>query len=399
MEPERLYDDVITRFLLNEAGPEEEAFVREWMEADEKNRLYVEALQKTLQLVSVRQNNNSINLEKEWDQFRQAITEKQNLAAFNDDHASISDWENGNGAGQSRRARIIKLVIGSAVAASIILVIGFGAGWFTDKTPEDIASDQEAKPATTQPGKSDSLMAVVQHEVNSSGKTKQLILPDGSKIVLSDSSELTYKEPAEGNRRDVYLTGKAEFKVAKNKAKPFTVFSDAISTTAVGTKFTVTAKEKERFIRVRLHEGKVVVRLLKGYTTNWPKEIYLLPGQELVYDKSRREVSVETFMKGSRAEGQALNQPAESPAIPHYDKRSWFMFNNQPLNEIFDALAEMYDRKIVYRRKDVKNMYFIGTYDKADSLEKILKQIALLNNLTLTKQSDTFKIEKKIVRK
>jgi hypothetical protein len=75
------------------------------------------------------------------------------------------------------------------------------------------------------------------------------------------------------------------------------------------------------------------------------------------------------------------------------------MFNNQSLPEIFDALAEMYDERIVYAKKDVKNMYFIGTYDKSDSLEKILKQITLLNNLRLTKQNDTFRIERQIAKK
>jgi ferric-dicitrate binding protein FerR (iron transport regulator) len=400
MEPERIYDEVITRFLLNEAGPEEEAFVREWIEADEKNRLYVEELRKTLQLVSIRQNNSKINLDQEWIQFRNAISEKQKAASYNEDNdSSAPEWEIGREERRSRRTKIFKLILGSAVAASVILIIGFRSGWFSDKMQVGSRSGQEAQLPTKQPGKFDPLMAVIQHEVNTSGKTKQLILPDGSEIALSDSSELTYKEPTEGNRRDVYLTGNADFKVAKNKAKPFTVFSEDISTTAVGTKFTVTAKEKERFIRVRLHEGKVVIKSLKGYNANWPKEIYLVPGQELVYDKSRREVTVVSFIAENPANKQLLNLPKENPSIPHYDKRSWFMFNNQPLNEIFDALAEMYDRKIVYAKKDIKDMYFIGTYDKSDSLGKILKQIALLNNLTVTKQNDTFKIEKKIVKK
>ena len=75
------------------------------------------------------------------------------------------------------------------------------------------------------------------------------------------------------------------------------------------------------------------------------------------------------------------------------------MFNNQELGEIFDALADMYDVKIEYKKKDVKDMYFIGTYDKSDSLEKILKQIVLLNNLKLTKHNEVFRIEKPIIKK
>ena len=400
MEPGSLYDDLITRFLLNEAAPEEEAMVREWMQADEKNRLYVNELQKTLQLVSIRQNNSNINIDEEWSRLRNAITTQPHTALYNTDNGpSVPEGGNGNSGGQSRRTTIFRLIAGAAVAASVILIIGMSSGWFSGKVRVGVQPGRQAKLPIKEPGKFDPLMAVVQHEVNTSGKTKQLILPDGSQIALCDSSELTYKEPAGGKRRDVYLIGKADFAVAKNKAKPFTVFSEGISTTAIGTKFTVTAKEKERFIRVRLHEGKVVIKSLKGYTAQWPKEIYLVPGQELVYDKSRREVSVVSFISENRAGKPSPGLSKENPSIPHYDKRSWFMFNNQPLNEIFDALAEMYDRKIVYQKKDVKDMYFIGTYEKADSLEKILKQIALLNNLAVTKQNDTFKIEKKTVKK
>lgn len=394
MEPESPYDEIITRFLLNEAGPEEVAFVQEWMKADDKNRLYVESLQKTLHLASVRQNTGKINVDEEWIRLQNAIKEKQ----VHDEQDSLApEWEMGRGEGQHRR-KIFRLIVGTAVAASVILLIGLGTGWFSGKALEPAKPGQSAQ-LPKQPGKIDPLMAVVQHEVNTSGKTKKLILPDGSEIALFDSSELTYKEPTSGDRRDVYLIGKADFRVAKNKAKPFTVFSEEISTTAVGTKFTVTANEKERFIQVRLHEGKVVIKSLKGYNANWSKEVYIVPGQELVYDKRLGTIKLVSFLKESLPNGQTHKQPIESPAIPHYDKRSWFMFNNQPLNEIFDALADMYDRKIVYQKKDVKEMYFIGTYDKSDSLEKILKQIALLNNLTLTKQNDTFKIEKKIVKK
>lgn len=394
MEPESIYDDVITRFLLNEAGPEEEAFVQEWIKADEKNRLYVEGLQKTLHLLSIRQHTDKIDLDEEWIQFQNRIKGKQ---SGENKYPLEPEGAFGREGERSPRKKVFRLIAGAAVAASAVLLIGLGAGWFSDKTPVPRPGQQAQLPQ--QSGKIDPLMAVVQHEVNMSGKVKQLVLPDGSEIALSDSSELTYKEPTRGDRRDVYLNGKANFKVAKNKAKPFTVFSEAISTTAVGTQFTVTAKEKERFIKVRLHEGKIVIRSLKGYHSGWLKEIYLVPGQELVYDKRFGAISVASFLKENRTNKQSANQPTESPAIPHYDKRSWFMFNNQPLNEIFDALAEMYDRKIVYRKKDVKDMYFIGTYDKVDSLEKILKQIVLLNNLQLTKQNDTFKIEKKALKK
>jgi transmembrane sensor len=396
MEPERLYDDVIVRYLLREADPDEERFVINWMKADEKNRLYVESLRNTLQLVAVKQETEKVDLDDEWKHLQQLVSgAPQTTESSFDYYTPDRGIQEGK---QSRRAKVYKILLAGSVAASVIFLIGLSAGWFSSAVKtENIVGRKEHTPE--EKAKIDPLMAVVHHEVNTSGKSKQFLLPDGSAIILSDSSELTYKEPASGDRRDVYLVGNADFTVAKNKAKPFTVFSETVSTTAIGTKFTVTAKERENFIRVRLYEGKVVIKSLNGYSAKWTKEIYLKPGQELVYDKSRKTATVASFLLAKQAVSQPVNQTKDSPSIPHYNKGSWFMFNNQSLSEVFDALADMYDAKIVYARKDIKNMYFIGTYDKADSLEKILKQIALLNNLKLTKQNDTFRIEKQTIKK
>lgn len=394
MESGSNYDDLLIRYLLNEASPEEQRLVLDWIKANEKNALDAEELRKVLRLIAIKQGINKIDVDEEWSRLRSEILKKRAPVIHLDDYENSEDKIDAEEK-RKHRAKVYKIILSSAVAASVVLLIGFASGWFTNgKQPENTIGRQTKTPKTED--RIDPLMAVVQHEVNTSAKIKRLVLPDGSGIVLYDSSELTYKEPASGNERNVYLVGKAEFNVAKNKAKPFTVFSGDVSTTAVGTVFTVTAKPAEKNIRIRLDEGKVVVKPVRGYNEKWAKELYMTPGQELTYDKSRQTVSVQS---------SALTKPApangakDNPAIPHYDKRSWFMFNNQSLSGVFDALAEMYDVKILYAKKDVKNMYFIGTYDKSDSLEKILTQIALLNNLKVTRSKEAFTIEKQSAKK
>src|SRR4030095_15150141 len=193
-----------------------------------------------------------------------------------------------------------------------------GSGLFTKHSQQENPIPQQAQ--TPEAGnKIDPLMTVVQHEINTSGKIKKFITPDGSEITLFDSSEITYKEPVEGSRRDVYLVGKAEFKVAKNKSKPFTVYSGDISTTAIGTVFTVTARQNEKFIRVKLDEGKVVVKSTVADNQKWIKDFYMTAGEELTYDKSKQTATVQ-----SRAERKINNtvseQLVDSPTIPNYDK-------------------------------------------------------------------------------
>lgn len=66
------------------------------------------------------------------------------------------------------------------------------------------------------------------------------------------------------------------------------------------------------------------------------------------------------------------------------------MFNNQSLVQVFDQLEEMYNADIQYSKRDVRNMYFIGKFDKSDSFDNILSQVASLNNLKLIKTKDRF---------
>ncbi|HKH59594.1 MAG TPA: FecR domain-containing protein [Flavitalea sp.] len=396
MDAETPYEDLITRYLLNEASSVEQQIIIDWMESDEKNRLVVENLRKTLNLIAFNQDLNKIDINKEWEKSRANILEiQQQVVTLN--QFDEYEWQSSDEEKRRQRGKIYKIIISTAVAASILMIIGVTNGWFTKNDRRENPIDQQAQ-GPKEGSKIDPLMAVVQHEVNTSGKIKKLLSPDGSEIDLYDGCEITYKEPVGANRRDVYLIGKANFRVAKNKEKPFTVFSGDISTTALGTIFTVTARQTEKLIVVRLEEGKVVVKPLKGYSKNWPKDFYLSPGQELVFDKSEQTVNVKSFA-GQVATNRRTQSAKDSPDIPKYDNRSWFMFNNQPLSEIFDALAVMYNVRIVYSKEDVKDRYHIGTYDKSDSLETILNKIALLNKLQITKLNSGYKIQKKRLKK
>src|SRR5687768_7982591 len=47
MENTHQYDELLIRYLLREANAEEEAWVVQWINADERNRLYFETLERT----------------------------------------------------------------------------------------------------------------------------------------------------------------------------------------------------------------------------------------------------------------------------------------------------------------------------------------------------------------
>jgi transmembrane sensor len=280
------------------------------------------------------------------------------------------------------RKKIIRLI---AVAASIILVIGLGIVLFNNKHDEQSIAVQNNK-------RLDSVAGILHHEVNTTGKQKRIQLPDGSLILLANKSEITYREPFT-NKRDITLIGKAYFKVAKDKTRPFTVFSGAISTTALGTEFTVTAFEKSNQITVRLYEGKVVVKAVDKGDKKLRNEVYLLPGQAFVYGSNS---AVKKFKVNKAAPEAIINDELsnDNPSIPQDAKGSWYMFNNETLGGVLDQLSAMYNVQIVYKKKDVENIYFTGKYNQSDSIENILNDIAILHNLTITSKGNEFIVSK-----
>jgi len=284
-----------------------------------------------------------------------------------------------------------KWVRSIAVAASLILVIGLGILLFTNNKPKKqsiaVKNDKRTDSST---------LSFVRREVNTTGKEKRIQLVDGSLIVLANKSEVIYRQPFV-HRRDITLIGKAWFKVAKDKLRPFTVSSGDISTTALGTQFTVTAFKNADQITVQLYEGKVVVKAMNKGNKRLKNNVYLLlPGQEFVYG-NQTVSKVKTFrLNKNTAPEQIMDEELsrDNPFIPEDTKSSYFMFNNQSLAQVLDDLAALYQAKIFYDKKDLQNIYFTGKYNRLDSLEPILKRIGTLNNLTITEKDNAFIISK-----
>lgn len=226
---------------------------------------------------------------------------------------------------------------------------------------------------------------------NATGKTESRLLPDGSVVFLNNGSTLTYPGVSAPRVMDIQLDGEARFEVVHNKLRPFTVTSEGLVTKVLGTVFEVDADKKQEDIVVKLYDGKVAVK-----PTVTSSEVQLKPGYQLVYNK-RSFKAVITRMAGAEAKAVkaagVVNEPVEQLNVP-VAKSSWYMFNNQPLNKIFDQLSGMYKTNIHYNKADLKNLYFIGQFSKSDSIETILSQIAQSQSLRLTKTEDGFEIRK-----
>jgi len=238
-----------------------------------------------------------------------------------------------------------------AVAASVLLVIGLSWLFVLRKQKTSIASD--------------SPIAKTKDILNNAPQKKTLTLSDGSTVDLSPNSTLSYPENFNSLKRDVVLNGEATFNIAKDGAKPFSVYSNSVLISVLGTRFTVNSYKAENTTKVVLHDGKVMIKVPNSSSRDSKDEYYLTPGDVFIFNSL-------------------------SPRILHLEKDGdCYVFNNYPLDVVFDQLQIIYNTKIIYNRAELGNRSFIGKIDKKDSVYHILQSISLLNNFRLHRQGDS----------
>jgi transmembrane sensor len=233
-----------------------------------------------------------------------------------------------------------------AVAASMLLVVGLSWLFIVKKqNPVTISA------------------ATTKHISNHTAKKMTLTLSDSSTVELSPGSTLSYPENFNADKRVAIVNGEANFNIAKDPAKPFSVSINSVLITVLGTQFTVNADEANNGTKVVLSEGRVMVKANK-------REYYLSPGDILICKKVNDTLAARILQLEKNDEG--------------------YVFNNYPLDVVFDQLQIIYHTKIIYNKAALGNRSFIGKIDKKDSLTHMLKSIALLNNFGLQKQGDSF---------
>jgi transmembrane sensor len=372
MESNSQINELIARFLINDLNDEEHAFVVAWINASEENQRYFINVKNTWQLTALKLKE-QVDENEEWKLFRETIEARDaNVVSMNEHDAPVYSGLNGI---------IFRRLLRVAVAAAFLLTIGLG--WlYIKKVGErpSVVKNTEKK--------TEMLADVLQHEVNTTGREKKITLTDGSMIVLFNNSEITFEKSFV--RRYIKLTGKAFFKVAKDANRPFTVESDAITTTALGTEFTVNALATKKQLTVRLYNGKVVIKPVAVRSSLLKDDVYLLPGQEFVYGPVTtlvRSFSADNQNPIVKKEEAAAN---DNPTLPINASGSWRMYNNQALSQVLDHLAASYGVTIVYDAKDVKQKYFVGQFKTTDSIEMILKLITKANKLKYTREENTY---------
>lgn len=205
------------------------------------------------------------------------------------------------------------------------------------------------------------------------GAESKLLLPDSTVVFLNGGTTLKYDASLQHSiNREVFLSGEAYFKVAKNVDKPFIVHTGDLSVKVLGTTFNVASYPEDEEIKVSLVEGRVNVFT----TSEKEKNVLLSPNQQAVYNKENKELS----MKKVDASAQVAWTTGR------------LVFVNERLFDILKTIGKKYDIQMLIQSQKVYTEYFSGSIDASLTLNEILSYLDVDNKFMWRKKGKTIVI-------
>jgi len=340
-----------------------------------RNQLSPAELKQLYYLLSIHkeelQANATINFNEVAEAIAKQITAERSRVLLQNIHNRL-DLPSANG----KLIRLRKTMVSLAVAACFIGLLAVTVLWFTNHTAhtDTVAVNKDSLPP-------------LRSFANNTDTNQVIRLADGSVVELTPHAAITYYQPFINNRRDIALTGTALFKVAKDKTKPFTVYANGISTTALGTQFWVYASNRQQ-TGVHLLEGKVVIKATPGAGVTM-NDVYLVPGQRFSLNAATHQMAVQQV--------GTSQQPSLHNSDPHFTQQpiaGSLTFNNEPVENVLQQIQQAYHQPLLFNKAEVKGLTFTGTFLPTDNLQIVLSAICNMNNLSFKNEGSSITISK-----
>lgn len=247
------------------------------------------------------------------------------------------------------------------IAAAVMVLVSAGA-WYYIRCYVGAGNVYESYEAFAEEVKNNSF-----EYINNADTSQQVRLADGSEVLLSGKSKITYSKTSTA-KREIYLEGEAFFRVTKNPAQPFIVYTKDIVTKVLGTSFWVTAFATDKRATVIVKTGKVSVFKRVNFTEKNMKAFELgglvvTPNQQVVFNYLDKNLH------------RAL---IEKPAVLDTAARYHFNFDATPIKEVFSVMQKAYGINVVFDEELLSscslsaNMGTESFYEKLDLICKTL---------------------------
>ncbi len=201
------------------------------------------------------------------------------------------------------------------------------------------------------------------------GQKSTIKLSDGTNVELNYDSKIYFTEGFSDSTRIVYLEGEAFFDVSRDEQRPFTVRSNDISTTALGTSFNINSNRVTRQVKVALLTGKVRVEDSAG------RAVILEPNELAHYTDGR--ISKEKF--------EYNNEVAWKDGKLYFDQNR--------LEDVFEKLENWYG--VEFDAQTEMQGIYTGEFSNNPPLSQVLNGIAFATGLSFEKKQHTIIIKNK----
>ena len=356
--------DMIVRHLMDVATDEEREEVERWLAEDEGNREYYRKAKRYFETYYTGEETRVVDTRGAWDEF----------VVYAD---------------KSRKAHIWRMIVKYAAILLFPLCVGFGY-WFLENDESQttfVSEDISIEPGTTkavlvfnsgQQVKLTDSIAFGQaiEKFKPSGQVDEaveynkiivprggeynLVLADGTSVMINSDSKLNVPDRFEGKERRVRLEGEALFHVAQDVEHPFIVETVGGDVTVLGTVFNVNAYSGEDYVQTTLVEGRVAFQG-KGMTDART----IAPGEQITYDVQTNSVNVEKV---------------DTRVYTAWTEGKWII-EGMRLDEIMKQLARWYDITVFYQNPEAKELVFTGDLEKYNKCNVILDIISLTTNV------------------
>ena len=207
-------------------------------------------------------------------------------------------------------------------------------------------------------------------------QVETLRLADNTEVTLGANSVLKKKRAwLSANPREVWLTGKAYFTVAKQQSVTgeklnFVVHTDDLQVEVLGTQFSVnTRREKTRVV---LTEGKVKLDL------EGKEEVFMSPGDMVEFSSTEESLKIKKV----------------DPAPYVSWKENKLIFDGSTLREIANQLEDQHGLKITFEDDALQEKKFRGAFE-IDKIDVLLEAIGESFDIEVKKEGNEIRMKRK----
>lgn len=201
--------------------------------------------------------------------------------------------------------------------------------------------------------------------LNESNFPMVITLSDSTVVSLEPNSYLRYPLLFEGNERNVYLHGNAQFNVKRNTVHPFKVHIENMVATVLGTVFNISSGDSG--MTVKLLKGKLNVEIIDS-KMNVQESVLLNPDESAVYQKSAHHLYKNLLNSGNQ-----------------------LSFRQSNFEDVAGKIKNTFGVSVINESKN-NNWRFTGEF-KNSTARDIIENICLIKNLSFVVKGDTIVIK------